>query len=275
MKLPPIKTDGRIRRHEYTGVGHAVDIAVSGDSRTEAGRKIGDKLSTMSTSWTGYKSARDNREADIETLATIRQIRDRIERQLDLPQQTVRRRRHGLDSGAELDPIAWVQRDPYGWTDTLREPQTKRVIRIGVNLVLSSFMGQSYVLYRGACAVALADILSSQGIDVELVAFKASSDADGAGQTDVQSVVVKASDQPLNLAACATCFCSLSFVRTVLLAGQARMCPLPPHSSMGSPTNLPEEDRKGFDVIIDQDVQTYDGAVTRVLEEVRKASGRA
>jgi hypothetical protein len=113
------------------------------------------------------------------------------------------------------------------------------------------------------------------GFDVELVAFQSSRGVAPGAQMEVESLVVKASDAPLNLSACAVSICDIAFVRTMFMAVEAKIVPTPPNPGLGYSADLLPEDRRGFDVIVEQDVRTLEQAVDRVLLEVRRASNAA
>jgi hypothetical protein len=282
MKLPEPKTEGRTRRYEYGSVTQICEIATTWSAgRTTRGRDEGNDLAVMKSSWTANRNAHDSiaslKDAPRDVLGQITTIRERIERRVDLPQTTVRRRRHGLDAGAELDPIAWVQRDPYGWSDTVREYQPKRVVKIGMNLSINAGGSAPQLMARGAAAVALADILSSMGFDVELVAWLCAFGAAECRDMDkeIHEIMVKPSDVPMSLNAAATALCDIGFFRTVVLSAHAKVMPVAPTYGLGRADDLEPQDKKRFDVLIEQDVFDLETAVTRVLEEVRRASGTA
>jgi hypothetical protein len=279
MKLPEPIVEGRDRRYLLGSVSQACEIATTWSAgRTAKGRNEGNSLANHNSEWTNYRTAQTSienlRNAPQDILAQITSIRDRIERIVDLPQTTVRRRRHGLDSGAELDPIAWVQRDPYGWSDTVREYQPKRIVRIGLNLSINAGGVASQLMARGSAAAALADILSSMGFGVEITAWLCARRAAECGDKDreIYELVVKASDAPMNLNAAATALCDIGFFRTVMLPVHAKSMPVEPSWGLGSATDLDAADKKRFDVVIEHDVRDVESAVARVLLEVRKAA---
>lgn len=265
------KSNGQLEMVEFNSSSEMAEQACA----TGLGKNsdIADSVASRRTTWSEHTNAKDVlamlSAPPMEIVRVVEELRERIEAFIDVPTQATRKRRHGLDSGDELDPIAWVQRDPFGWSDSIRERKPKRVIRIAVNLSISAFRRQADLVYRGAAAVALADILSSLGHDVELVAFNHCSRF--SEQDMLGSVVLKASDQPMNISAVSIGLAHISYFRTVMLPALVRSSTKNVRSSLGQPCSLPMEARRGFDVVVDQDVFTIEQAIDTVRAGLRRA----
>jgi hypothetical protein len=168
--------------------------------------------------------------------------------------------------GDELDPIAWIQRDPDGWSEQRKEKHPKKLIKIGVNLVTPASFDAEKLMYRGAAAVAMTDVLEQMGHRVELVAFWAVSHLWGPrrGTRHVIKTVVKAGDAPLNMNAVTVAMVEIAFSRVVMMPAIARSTARTPAAGMGRCMSLRSGDKAGLDLVIDQDVVTMDQAVDAV-----------
>jgi hypothetical protein len=274
MNLPKSKIDARYEFIEFTSASHAIEVASAMGVATKPGNaEMADDIAKMKNDWSCYCGATEVSAMmgipPAEILRAVDVVRERIESIMDVPTQVTRRRRYGLDDGAELDPIAWVQRDPYGWSDTLREPKPKRIIRIGVNLTLVWWRKQEELVYRGAAVLAMADILSSLGHDVEIVAYDVGDNFGLNRKRVVATVPVKQSDAPMNLAAIAVSIAHVAFLRTVIFPAIYRVIQSTGEEGCGQQIgNIPEELARTYDIVVEKDTYTLDQAVDAVRSAV-------
>ena len=70
-----------------------------------------------------------------------------------------------------LDADRCLARSLAPWDRNVREHQARRTVTIGCNLSVNAGVPPKQLLYRGAAALVLADILSSRGLNVGIVLF--------------------------------------------------------------------------------------------------------
>src|ERR1051326_7143527 len=160
-----------------------------------------------------------------ELLRTVESMRARIAAQIPLPQRTRRRLATRRESGDELDALAWINRRPDGWTECVRDTVDSEVITIGVNLSTECSQRAESLLYRGAVAAALADILTAQGRSVEIVAIHSITAASTKIGRFESRLIVKASTAPLDIGAVAVALCEIAFYRLIVISADMRARP--------------------------------------------------
>lgn len=208
-----------------------------------------------------------------ETLLTqVERIKGRLEvADLVTAAETSRRRRRlmrRLEMGDELDPQAWLKREPDGWTETRYQTERRHVARVGVNISVLGSREPDDLLYRGAAAAAVADLLADQGYSVEIVALRAGNNL-GGGSRYVVDLTVKRSDAPMDLGAVTFALSEIAFFRWAVMGATARLFPLTLDDRWGNTQTLPDIDAKGFDVLIDSDVFTERAAIDAVARCLR------
>ncbi len=179
--------------------------------------------------------------------------------QLDGVMQNVKPVRHIMrnqDHGDDLDTGAWARRDPFGWSRNVKERGPKPVISIAINTAISAFEESHNLKPRGACAILLADQFEELGYGVEVKILDTSKAISGEVHMLVQTVVVKAAGVPSDTALMAMMCCSPAFRRAFLLMARSRVVPGTVHTGFGTPSSIPEADKKGFDIVIDRDVKS-------------------
>jgi len=174
-----------------------------------------------------------------------------------------RRLVRNLEMGDELCPDAWLRRDPNGWSETRRVKDPRQVVRIGVNVSCHAGRKAEDLLYRGAAAAALADALADRGYSVEVSAFRV---VRGMwcrleNRRSLAKVIVKESGAPMDLASLAFALSEIGFYRGVIQNACARMAPKKCTSGWGSPCDIPEKDKAGFDIVIEQNVLNKEVAI--------------
>lgn len=205
----------------------------------------------------------------------VAKIRRRIENDLDIPVAPVgRRMRTRMEDGEELDPIAYTNRDPFGWTGIVRERVQPRPLRIGVNVAISSSEGVQELAYRGAAACAIADIYQSRGIPCEVVCFDAvcAHNMDDRGARMVLEVVLKRASEPANLSELSFTVCEPAVIRLAFIALEWLHCEGRFSGGYGRIESLKPSERAGFDVIVDRGVKNADAATKCVRAAMAKAA---
>ena len=179
--------------------------------------------------------------------------------------------------GDELDPLAWLHRDPDGWTRTVRTQHPRPVIKIALN-VSSNFHRKPEELHcRGAAACALADALEHAGNRVQIDLFAASQRLyEGtspytktgrrrkrikqAPELAITRATVKHAHQPLDIDAAALALAEIGFFRTVLFCAELALANHTVSENLGSEAKLPEDIAAEYEIIIDSDITTPDAA---------------
>jgi hypothetical protein len=190
-----------------------------------------------------------------ELLDAVTQLKDELVGELALPTQARRRVRRGLDHGDEITADRWLDRDPNCWERSVRELTTRQVVKLAVNLTVCGLASPKQLLYRGAAALALADVLTERGHNVEITLFGTASRMTPAVNVIVSEYVVKATDMPLDIGALTFAACEVAFFRIIVACGTARHVPgtLAPHR-FGPPAPLPSAIAEPFDFVVDNDV---------------------
>jgi len=258
-----------VARWEFGSVGEAVIDALADYAQTDSSRELIRERFAIHTSGSGDRWAnyytREKLLAAIanpptELVDAVDQMRAELTAELAPPATPRRRVRHGQEFGDELDSDRWLVRDLAPWDRNVREMQPKRTVTIGVNLTVSAGQRAEELLYRGAAAVALADILTQRGVNVGIVAFWSISDMSRQCPKVVGRYVVKRPDMPLDLGSVTTALSEIAFARLVALYGLARHVPGRLHEGLGMCEDLPKQDRQGLDYFIEKSVTGRDAA---------------
>ena len=214
-----------------------------------------------------YNVKRSVRELEEPPKASkeVRGLATQLEEQFDF-EQTMRKRTYRREQGDELDPVAWVQRDPQGWSDVEYIPQTKPVIKLGVNLAISCGAKPSQFYPRGACLVALCDILSAQGYSVEVSAFMATRDLDWESSVHVMETTVKAPDAPLDVDGLSLVCSEIGYFRTIGFLTYIEASEKEVSHDLGMPEKMPEHLAEGFDLILDSNLLSMNKALAQVID---------
>jgi hypothetical protein len=147
-------------------------------------------------------------------------------------------------------------------------------VTIGCNLSVNCHIKPEQLLYRGAAALALADILTSRGFNVEIVCFDSRRDCSDVVERSVVRYVVKDHLMPLDVNAVAFAMCEIAWFRIVGAYGACRHFPGKVTDYLGSAASLPEADRKSVDFAIDADCLSREAAeswLKRCMGQVQAA----
>jgi hypothetical protein len=261
-------SDG-VHRHEYGSVSEAVktaldDFAQNHDAQEWLRNRMARALSGRDD-WSNYYTL-DRLMAGLSNpprhlTEAVDRMREKFVGDLGTPCAPRRRVRHGQDFGDELDADRYLARDPMAWDRSVREQQPRRLVTIGVNLTVNAGVKPEELLYRGAAALALADILTSRGFNVGIVAFDSVYRPTDQVVHGVIKYTLKDPLMPLDLGAVTFALCEIAFFRVVGAVGGSRHWPGRLCHSLGSAVNLPEADRTGLDYLVDADVLGEEQAV--------------
>jgi hypothetical protein len=165
-----------------------------------------------------------------------------------------RRVRRGQEWGDELDADRYLCRDPNAWDRSVREAQPRRTVTIGCNIVVSWAAKPADLLYRGAAALALADVLTARGYNVGIDLFKVAGEPSSGVTIGMVRYRLKDPTMPLDLPALTFAMCEVAFSRIVGVCGEARHWPGKLAGGFGHPAPIPVADRQGLDYRIDADI---------------------
>jgi hypothetical protein len=266
----------RMGRQHFTSVNDIFDYATTAPA-SYAGNEKHYVFTRVApgNSWLNYQTIPSLRKmmtsSPTELLAAVQGYKDRLEQHLDMPTKARRKRTNRQGAGDELDPIAWVQRDPEGWSDTQKIRTPKNTIRLGINLSTTGAAKKDQLIVRGAAVAALADILTARGNSVEVVAFDANGDLCSNVDHCVTSFMVKPMDAPLDLASMVTCIAELGFFRIIMLGAMIKLADFEVGGGIGTCAKLPAKDAKDFDIICDWSLHLDQTTVENfILEQLKR-----
>jgi hypothetical protein len=257
-----------IHRYAFYSVSEAVEDALcdyaQNDTNRERIRLMQDNALSGSDRWGNYFT-RSKLLAELSCpsqslLSAVDEMRERLIGSLNLPTTPRRKVRRGLDWGDELDADRFLFREPNAWERSIREHQPRRTVTIGCNITVSARVRPEQLLYRGAAALALADILAQRGCNVGIVLFKSVEQPTSSVDWGLIRYVVKDALMPLDVSSVAFSLCEIAFSRIVGVCGEARHWPGALRSGFGHPAPVPAADREGIDYLIDSDCLSREAA---------------
>lgn len=204
-------------------------------------------------------------------LAAVQKIKDEIEAFVEPPVQSRRKRVHFQEEGDELDPVAWIQRRADGWDDTVQTYKPRPIIRIGIDQTISGAEKWRTLAARGGAAAALADIYTSMGHSVEVIAFTSVGNLPELGQI-ISSIQCKSPDAPMDLGLLTYTTASTAFWRAVALIATWRLCKNGVSMGLGPILPVPKEFREELDFFIPTAVRP-ENVVEWVKEKLRLKMG--
>jgi hypothetical protein len=264
-----VRDENGIHRVEYGAVREIVADALNDYAQTPENREALQLLHARAFSgrdrWANYYT-REKLLAQVfnpppELLEAVEKMREHLVGQLELPTRPRRRLRRGLDWGDELDADRVLHRDPTPWERIERSPEVRRTVTIGCNVSVDHTIKPEQLLYRGAAALALADLLTQSGCNVGITLFICSRSPTDAVEQGVVRCVLKSPDMPLDLSALAFSLCEIAFYRCVIVCAAARRWPGKLRTGLGYPNTLPACDCKNIDYLVDADVLGEEAAV--------------
>ena len=255
-------------RYEFGSVGEATIDALADYGQNEDARKaLKDNLDESLAGqrrWANYftrsKFMKELASPDKALLAAVDEMRESMMGEIAAPTQARRKIRRNQEWGEELDVDRYMSRSITPWDRTVREQQTCRNITIGCNLSVNSGVAPEQLLYRGAAAIALADMLTSQGFNVSIVAFESVESPTSAVSKGVMRYTLKDSTMPLDIASVAFAMCEIAWVRIVGIIGEMRHFPGQISPGYGRAVKLPAADRASCDFVIESDILSKEAA---------------
>jgi hypothetical protein len=272
-----------VYRHDYSSVGEAVSTAFIDAAQNESARaevnQHQDAALTGHAAW-GNRFTKDRLLASVaeppaSIVEAVDEMRQTIIEEVAVPHTSRRRRLRNLEFGDEIDADQWLRRDPACWERSSRDQTAKRTVTIGVNVTVHCGQNPENLLYRGAAATALADVLSERGFNVGIVLFYSAGVPTSDVGHAVTKCVVKEHDMPLDLGAAAFALSEIAFARCVMICGSMRHLPGKPRGGWGHMQHLPAEDRKGLDFIAELNIADRASAVEWVKMNLARAQAEA
>ncbi|MCY3024596.1 MAG: hypothetical protein NTW87_36945 [Planctomycetota bacterium] len=264
-----VRCEDGVHRIEFGSIREIVEDALSdyaqNDPNRERIRDARDMLLSGSERQGNYFTRRKLLDEvfnpPAELLSAVDRMREKIIGELDLPTRQRRKLRRNLDWGDEMDVDRWAARDLSMWERVERAPEPRRTVTIGCNISVNHHQAPEELLYRGAAALALADILTERGCNVQVILFETNGSPSSAVETGLAKCVVKAADMPLDLGAIAFAMCEIAFNRCAVIMASARHWPGTLRSGFGHSREAPAQDRANADFFIENDVRSEAAAV--------------
>jgi hypothetical protein len=205
-----------------------------------------------------------------ELVEAVERMRSVLVGRIKSAEQPRRRVRRGLDWGDELDADRVMRRDPFAWERSVREQMPKRTVVIGCNSTVHWKQRPEELLWRGAAALALADVLQAEGHNVEIVMFLSLYRPTRTVAQAVSRFAIKDAMMPCDVGALAFAMCEIAFWRLVCVYGSARHWPGQLTKGLGRCMSLPEADGRGVDFLIENDVKNEEAAVAWLRNQLAR-----
>lgn len=253
-----------IHRVTFESLSAAVKLATSkGDGQTPSGARVADALladinSGSKRKFFGsyYRTVEDFANAPAnpnpEVLDAVEKAREELAGVVRPPVRRRRKMKRRLPEGDEMCPNAWLCRDPEAWTQVQRIIQEAKTARIAVNCVVSAGESLSALLWQGAAAVAVADLLTMAGVSVEVVALAYTNGLSTGSPEMLTEVILKPAHAPVDLAVISTALADTSFYRGIMLAAEARSGKGIVSFTLGMPAPVPDPVKAEFDLVLDR-----------------------
>ena len=264
-----VKCSDGVYRYEFSSVTDAVQDALADFAQTTHNQEfirnrmdeaLGGK-DPWASRYTREKFLKELSDPKQSLLAAVDEMRAELVAEFPLPTSPRRRVRHGQEFGEDIDVDRWLRRIPECWDRNVREQQPRRTVTIGCNLAANASVKAHQTLYRGAAALALADILTSRGVNVSIVLFDAVRYPTDLVASGIIRYVVKDHQMPLDIGAVAFAMCEIAWFRVVGALGGMRHWPGKASEGLGSAMRqLPAADRQSCDYAIDADVLSKEAA---------------
>ncbi len=265
---PVLRGSDGIDRIGFESIGEAVIDALADYAQNEGNRE------NMVGKWAHYGSGSDawgnNQTPETllaaisnpppELLAAVDEMRRQLVDEISPPTCTRRRIRRNQDIGDELVPEQVLVRSITPWQRSVRETQPRRSVTIGVNLSVNANRRAHDLLWRGAAAAALADVLTERGVNVEIVAFWSVVGMSSRSEEVVSRYVIKRADMPLDVGAVSVALAEIGFARLIALFGLCRHMPGLLDDRLGLPVDLPARDRAGIDYLAEKEIISREAA---------------
>ena len=255
-------------RYEFGSVGEATVDALADFAQNEENRKaltenMDDSLSghrRWANHFTRAKFLKELSEPSKSLLAAVDEMRESMVEEFSPPTTARRKMRRNQEFGEELDPDRYLAKSITPWDRSVREQRPTRNVTIGINLSVNAGADADDLLYRGAAALALADMMTSQGFNVGIVAFESCEDVTSQVSKAVVRYTLKDSTMPLDISAVAFAMCEIAWVRIVGVIGEMRHFPGTISAGYGRAVRLPAAEKKSCDFVIEKNVMGKEDA---------------
>lgn len=276
--LPPVRITGdRELQVEFNNLLDAATTATSmGQGHASNIEELDDQLRGHNGKrFFGYRSieqvAEQIRTGNKEMTELVESLRSELSQEVARPAENRRRLRRGRENGDEIDQDRFLGRIPEMWSRIEREAQPARRAFVTINGSVHYGQNQDDLGYRAAAALVLADHLTQNGTSVEIRLKIRVGDPSSKVRRYTTTVVVKQSDQPMNIPELATACCDIGAVRLAMAFGTSRVLPGEIDSGLGSPLALPESEDADF--VVDRSVTSRQAAVEWLKANVNKFNG--
>ena len=203
-------------------------------------------------------------------LEAVKEMKEQITESMQLPTQNRRRTVKNLDNGTDLDVDKMYFQPEIAWSEVRKVSVPAKIITIGINMSARCGQEPDEVLWRGAAAVALADILTQRGISVQIVAICKSGNVANRDDTLVARLIVKRPDMPLSISTIASACCNIYFMRVGILCASVRKIKGKPSYGYGYPMELHGTELDGIDYLIKKDITNRESAKQWLREKVNR-----
>ena len=179
------------------------------------------------------------------------------------PARIGRRIRRGLYVGAAVSLGRYVAGRADCWRRPVRVPVPRRVVSIGVNCAVHCSQDYDALLWRGAAAAALADVLTAGGLSVQVDILSCLHNLiDGRQAYHVFSCTVKRPDMPMDLGGLAFSVAEIGFYRRVVVPALSRTIDGPVSGGFGRPSMIREAGAGAprYDYLLEKDIDSAGGA---------------
>jgi hypothetical protein len=269
-----VKCSDGVYRTEQDSVSEAVRFLFADDEGRELANVESCRMErngSWGDAWANRYTEESFRDALVNPPKSILDAVDAMRAELvetvTLPQSSRRRVRRGQEFGEEMNADAFLNREPNCWDRNTRIKVEKRTVTIGVNVGINASQTPETLLWRGAAAAALADVLTSEGVNVGITAFICRTGITRVAHLGTDKLMVKSPTMPLDLGAVSFAISEAAFTRFCAAYGYSKKYPGILEPGKGSCGMLFDGDKAGLDFQIDFNVQSRESAV----EWLRKA----
>ena len=255
-------------RYEFGSVGEATMDALADFAQNEENRKaltenMEDSLSghrKWANHFTKAKFLKELSKPSKTLLNAVDDMRAEMLEDFAVPTTPRRKVRRNQEFGDDLDPERYLAKSITPWDRSVREQRPSRNITIGINLSVNAGADADDLMYRGAAALALADMMTTQGFNVGIVAFESCEDVTSKVNKAVVRYTLKDSTMPLDISAVAFAMCEIAWVRIVGVIGEMRHFPGTISAGYGRAVRLPAAEKKSCDFVIEKNVMGKEAA---------------
>ena len=271
---PAVRGSDGIYRTQFDSIGEAVANAFNWDgntgcndyTRSEINRDLRDRLQGHNR-WLNYYTEEKFRAALVKCpqhlLDAVAELKDAITEEVFGGRHTAPRRRirRGQEFGENIEVDRFLCRVPNIWERNVREHHPKQTVWIGCNLSIDGSCDWQDLVYRGAAALALADVMQERGYNVGIVGFNSRADITSQVQHGVDKLIVKQPNMPTDISSLTFALAEVAFFRLTLAEGTVRLMPGNVDWRLGRPMPLPDRDKAEIDYCIEHNVFSKEAAV--------------